>query len=372
MAWSAASARWQSLGWYGGLPSIPHRIEVHADLGGFVVIRARPGLDAHGRNLEWVKPCVAITACSGAIVTVLLWINGVRDIPSPTVFLFYSVLLGFIVGGTSIFIQVALALKRGSKPNLRAHATTALIVVLGAVLAGLDQHFFRLMKPTLDVYAPFWADRFLADLDLFVFGTDPWKFFVGWDLPTYTLFYTFAWYPIIAVSLVALFALPASRKKSAAILSWFALWSVFSPICELLLSSAGPIFYERIGLGDRFAALPVPPITALTADYLWMAHEQGALAIGAGIAAMPSLHVAASFWLFLVAWSYRHPILIVMSALFAAGTMLGSVALGWHYASDGLVGGAGAWACLYGSRIYFARHRPTAEPNSEPQTQTTV
>jgi hypothetical protein len=61
-----------------------------------------------------------------------------------------------------------------------------------------------------------------------------------------------------------------------------------------------------------------------------------ALRIGAGISAMPSLHVTLAFLCFLVAREYaRHFLPKLIAALFAAVIFLGSVHLGWHYVSDG-------------------------------------
>ena len=63
---------------------------------------------------------------------------------------------------------------------------------------------------------------------------------------------------------------------------------------------------------------------------------------------MPSLHVAMSFWIFLVARA-----LAPRAAPFALGyaflIWIGSVQLGWHYVADGLVGALGVaaiWAAV--------------------------
>jgi hypothetical protein len=50
-----------------------------------------------------------------------------------------------------------------------------------------------------------------------------------------------------------LLAQKPSLERSTALISYFAIWSVFGTIGQYLLSSAGPIFYQRAGLGDRFA-----------------------------------------------------------------------------------------------------------------------
>jgi membrane-associated phospholipid phosphatase len=44
----------------------------------------------------------------------------------------------------------------------------------------------------------------------------------------------------------------------------------------------------------------------------------------------------------------------------------GSVALGWHYATDGLVGAMGAALCFYAARLYLGPRRAISQSYSEP------
>jgi len=161
---------------------------------------------------------------------------------------------------------------------------------------------------------------------------------------------------VTAVAPFWLFAQKPSFERSASLLSYFALWSIFGPIGQMLGSSAGPIFYQRVGLGDRFAELSdnIPEITQKLSTYLWDMQVNGVLDVGAGVSAMPSLHIATVTWIYLVFRGQRSR-LASPAALFALYIWALSVALGWHYAVDGIVGAAGAAMCRKACKVYLAQ-----------------
>jgi membrane-associated phospholipid phosphatase len=119
---------------------------------------------------------------------------------------------------------------------------------------------------------------------------------------------------------------------------------------QYLAPSAGPIFFERIGLGDRFAALPVSPWAQTAADYLWQDYLGETGKLGTGISAMPSLHIAISGWFVLVFRSQLPRLQFIALAYFGL-IAFGSVYLGWHYAVDGIVGVLIVGIAWYGTQF---------------------
>jgi hypothetical protein len=73
-----------------------------------------------------------------------------------------------------------------------------------------------------------------------------------------------------------------------------------------------------------------------TQEMLWQLYERSAVGLGAGISAMPSMHVAAAVLFALLGWRVSRPLGIAFS-VFAGLILLGSVHLGWHYAVDGYI-----------------------------------
>jgi len=121
-------------------------------------------------------------------------------------------------------------------------------------------------------------------------------------------------------------------------------WAVGGNLIATVFSSAGPVYFERLGLGQTFAPLDqllqdrsgraLRGVFTLQ-DKLW---EMYAMPESFSIiSAFPSMHVATSTLMTIIAFKYRRWAGILMS-LFAGLIMLGSVMLGWHYAVDGYAG----------------------------------
>ncbi|HSS62883.1 MAG TPA: phosphatase PAP2 family protein, partial [Gammaproteobacteria bacterium] len=118
-------------------------------------------------------------------------------------------------------------------------------------------------------------------------------------------------------------------------------------LAATLLSSAGPCYYGYFVAGpDPFAPLMVylesvsaitPLPSVLAQGYLWESYQRDALTVGAGISAMPSIHMSMAFLLVLACW-HRGRWLRGATLAYLVVLQIGSVHLGWHYAIDGYVG----------------------------------
>jgi hypothetical protein len=314
-------------------------------------------VDGMARERDWLVPSALMTAMLGLAALLLMPIAGYEEIP-PYFDRFIIWMKYMLLGLTLVMMAQLVKLHRAGvaepfahiKAQFLAKKSALLAALAGAILGGIDMLFFMWIKPEVTAISPFWADELFADIDHAIFQTDPWRLFQNIDLTVHAWAYSFLWAMAIMATLVWLLAQKPSFERSASLLSYFALWSIFGPIGQFLLSSAGPIFYQRIGLGDRFADLGgnIPQVTHMVSGYLWNHHSGGTLGVGAGISAMPSLHIATAAWITL-AFRGQRSRLTPLTGVFVLYIWALSVALGWHYAVDGIVGAAGAvmchWAC---------------------------
>lgn len=231
-----------------------------------------------------------------------------------------------------------------AKDNWRRITCSFLILLL----AGMNMVAFMWVKPVLNYAVPFWADPLLSDLDrLLFFGSDPWRLLQNVNFAAVGIIYHPIWFGGLLLTLSIAVWAPPSRERSAAILSYFLLWSFVGPAIHCLLPAGGPIFFERLGYGARYAGLGNDAETAMIADYLWSVYDNRRFGTGSGISAMPSMHVTMSAWLLLTIWKLARPLLPFAIAFFVTIFVL-SMALGWHYALDGIVGTIAACLCYFG------------------------
>jgi hypothetical protein len=237
-----------------------------------------------------------------------------------------------------------------------AHALPALVAIpffFGA---------FTTLKSAVSFYQGFHWDQQLDLVDRWLHGGyAPWELLqplLGQPIVTAGISTLYAtWFFVIALvwtwQAVSM-SNPALRARFLA--SMVLTWIVFGSLLANLLSSAGPCYFGRVtGLADPYAPLmdylrqtdEVHSVWALTAqEMLWAAHSASRIGLGAGISALPSMHVAIVLLVALLLCRTNR-LAGLLAILYGIGIALGSVHLGWHYALDGYVGGFGALAVWY-------------------------
>ena len=154
------------------------------------------------------------------------------------------------------------------------------------------------------------------------------------------------WYFIILGSYFAIgMSARNSPERMRFLNAFMLLWLIAGIFVAFAFSSAGPVYFERLGLGSDYVPLMTDLHAASEHYTIWALSTQETLWEGfigerrgsAGISAFPSLHVASSVLLAIYA-SHCRSWLAIPAWIFAAGIMLGSVVLAWHYAVDGYAG----------------------------------
>lgn len=255
-------------------------------------------------------------------------------------------------------------------------------VVLGALMAFfatlLFQSGFTLIKTSMPFVVPFYADVALAEWDaVFHGGHDPWVFThwiagflpMEWVIPVYL--HVWVW-PAVCLPVV-ITALDSDQSRVLRFLALYVMsWVLIGNLLAVLGMSAGPVFYDRIHDGDRFAALTsaiaATPIIdtyfGAAQDYLWGAYSDNQQSVGAGISAFPSVHVSVSMVGALYLWE-RSKWLGLIGAAFVTVILFLSIYSGYHYALDGYF----SIALMWGSWALIRRSQTGWHHVSVPQAQ---
>lgn len=206
------------------------------------------------------------------------------------------------------------------------------------------------LKPLIPSINPYSWDVTFLEWDRALHGNvDPWVLLqpiLGHPPVTYGIAFLYQGWSLVmyAVLLWQAFTVHAPRLRMQFLITYLLLWSVLGSLLAIVFSSGGPCYFERLtGLPDPYAPL-FEYLKAVDTQYripalevqqrLWNLETGGGIEAGAGISAMPSMHVATSVLFALVAWRRNRRLGVVLWA-FAAVIMVGSVHLGWHYAVDG-------------------------------------
>ncbi len=208
-------------------------------------------------------------------------------------------------------------------------------------------------------------DHDIAPIDrTLFFGHDAWQVthtLFGAPLPTMLLEVCYdAWFILVWLSIIYCIVKSGdvalrTRYSIAFVLCWILVGS----LAAYFLASAGPCFYQR-AFGDAHfaplmhhlsvlnqqiaATMPNMRLQSLdTQNWLWQTFAGKSDAFGAGISAMPSVHVAVATLMARASFEVDRRSGYYMSG-FAVLIWIASIHLGWHYASDGIIGAAMALA----------------------------
>ena len=268
----------------------------------------------------------------------IVWALNIAPAPRPFSYL----------AGAGVTFLIALAVRLSFRRSVELPSKLGL--VLGVLFVAGSASLFLPLKFAIPKEIPFWLDVPLAAFERRAFGTDPWAIsqaIFGAATPAIDLIYA-VWLPTQLVVMFSVMLRPPSPAKSRALTAYFLCWFVLGVAAAVAFSSVGPIFYDRLYGGSHFSGLGDALRTrgatfALTeSDAMWVSYAKDRPGLIAGISAMPSLHVAISFWMILAARSIA-PRLTWLAVAYFLFVWIASVHLGWHYVLDGAFGALGVF-----------------------------
>lgn len=312
------------------------------------------------RGLDADFPILAAAACVWAVLVILLAAHHIDGLQPAS---YRSNLLIYLTVLAVLGVVVLIARFRRDRPDspLRYLREKFAAGGAGRLLAGLPMFaalivfmpVFSAMKSAIPLFHEFTWDAAIIAADHALHGQDPWRLLqpvLGYPLVTSALSGVYlAWFFVIyAASTYFCFLAGDRTLRAQYFITYFATWTLGGVLLATLFASVGPCFAGPL-LGDhRFdaqmeylrAANDQYPVFILRAqDFLLAAAARDDNGLGAGISAMPSMHVAMAM---LVALSMARLSrgFAVAGWTFYAAILIGSVHLGPHYALDGYVSSA--------------------------------
>jgi hypothetical protein len=261
-----------------------------------------------------------------------------------------------------ILLRALLAARRGRRrfaARLRASLGPRSLLDLLRFLAALTltSYVYSWLKVALPLLRPdVLCDESLFRLETALhFGVNPGRLLQGlfpfralWEV----LDGYYAAFILTVIAGVGWFGATVSIQERARFAAGFTLLWVLGSWFYLATPSLGPCYVLKDDYAGVRASMPRQSATMdlLFAHYgrvrsLHRRPEGTDLSPYLGIAAMPSLHVAAQAFLMLFA-RRRSRVLFVLYAVLTALTFFTSVVSGWHYAIDGYAAVLLAWVCV--------------------------
>ncbi len=207
--------------------------------------------------------------------------------------------------------------------------------------------FFAETKGNIPILNPFSWDQYFANLDKAIhFGSHPWEWLhpvLSQSKPLVMLLqlnYNL-WFIIVSLMwIIPLLMMRAGPKKSAFLVTTILTWTIGGVVFAIMLSSAGPAFYGKLGIQPNpyepllhhLQQLSQTPLFVLQKQsQLWLLFQENS-GFNA-ISAMPSMHNAMAFLFILFGYSINRILGHVLLA-HAVLIFIGSIYLAWHYAVD--------------------------------------
>lgn len=278
-------------------------------------------------------------------------------------FIFYSLYLLFVLRPERpiafLFRKVALQMNR-----VGVLRVLVIVTLFSFFLSSVSS-----LKTMIPVVNPFSWDQFFSQLDAALLGGhQAWR----WVHPVIEAFdltmpinalYNGWFFFVFGVLFWQIIDVSHPHRRQRYLVSYILCWVINGTVLAMIFSSAGPAFFGEI-YHDRpnpYEPLMLYLTTANAGqaawalaiqDYLWEVYRQGALKIGSGISAMPSMHVSLA-WLGFLHFSKVNKGLALLVMGYVLVILVGSVHLAWHYAVDGILAiattgaiwrAAGAWS----------------------------
>ncbi len=291
------------------------------------------------------------------------WLGGVFELKQLSLL---GLLLGLLPALLLIFVMYRLVayIASGNPPRhptiqlwrdlrqLLANRARIVSLALLFPFINLFLQAFAVFKGNIALVHPFSWDETFMRLDGWLHGgRQPWEWLyplLQSTIATTVVNFVYNFWFFISIG-VLLWAVAQRRPREEAVrflLAFLMVWIVGGSFMALVFSSAGPVYYGRLGLSlDPFAPLmehlrmvaqSVPVWALETQEMLWRGYQAQDVALG-GISAFPSMHNGQATLIALLAWRFGG--MVRWSAVaFAVLIAIGSVWLGWHYAVDSYAG----------------------------------
>ncbi|MEO0487898.1 MAG: phosphatase PAP2 family protein [Pseudomonadota bacterium] len=277
-----------------------------------------------------------------------VWYNTANMLPKLAWIVQWVVLAGIVV---LLFLRA----------NWDTYKTATINLGLAITATVMFHCSFTLIKTTIPEIVPFWADPYLANIDAWLHGGDPWRWVYAvsadWPMDFLLRGYLIGWsVPVLGfVVFLAVLDRDPERIKRFVILYSIA-WLFVGHVVATAGASVGPVYYDRLIGGDRFAELyaamaggAIPGTNMeIIQGALWDFYADNKQALGSGISAFPSVHVSSTMVLGLYLYERSPRIGGPIGAAIVLFILFLSVYSGYHYALDGyasilIMGAAYAW-----------------------------